>query len=265
MVLDRSVSAGRRAWFALAGLWLVGLTGATSLTAQFAVSPVIVQLPHSPEGVDATIRIDNEGEDLMRFRVYVVDYDQDRDGNHRFVPAGTDPRSCAERLTFSPDVLTVPAGGRGLVQIRLAPGTAPTCWSMLFVESPATRESVLRINQRIGVKVYGLGPDQGEGGELVAADARSTGNSVEVGFAFRNMGNWPLRPSGLVEIRSVTGQLVAATPVAAFSVLPGRERFLRLSVPVDSIEPGRYLAVPILDFGGEYLAGARADFRVDGD
>lgn len=165
MIPDSPAPPGRRALLVLVGLVGAHVAGAGLLAAQFAVSPVIVQLAHDPTGAATLLRIDNEGEDAMQFRVYAVDFDQDRDG--------------------------------------------------------------------------------------------------EVAFAFRNPGDWPLRPSGAVEIRDAGGAVVATAPVPAFSVLPEHERRLRVSLPLESAAPGRYLAVPILDFGADYLAGAQADFRIE--
>lgn len=243
----------------LAGL---GLVQGRSLDAQFAVSPVIVQLPSGDTAVDAWIRIDNDGQNSMQFRVYAADFDQDRVGTHRFTQPGTSEQSCADRLSFVPDALSVPAGGRAIVQVRLAPGPGDTCWSMLFVEAPTAATSAIRVNQRIGVKVYGLAEDRGSGGEVVDAVARVVGDSVEVAVTFRNGTYWPLRPSGVAEIRDPLGTVVAATPISAFSVLPERDRTLQFRLPLHDAPPGRYLAVLVLDFGADHLAGAQVDFRL---
>ena len=266
MIPDSPATPGRRALRVLVGL--VGLIGAHVaeagiLAAQFAVSPVIVQLAHDPAGTATLLRVDNEGEDVMQFRVYAADFDQDRDGEHHFAAAGTLQRSCAERLRFAPDALTVPAGSGAVVRVSLEAGTDPTCWSMLFVEAPSAGTGAIRVNQRIGVKIYGLGAEPGADGELVSATVQPAGDSVEVAFTFRNPGDWPLRPSGAVEIRDAGGAVITTAPVPAFSVLPGHERLLRVSLPLESAGPGRYLAVPILDFGADYLAGAQADFRIE--
>lgn len=263
MIADSPAPPGWRALRVLVSLVVAHLAGAGLVAAQFAVSPVIVQLAHDPTGTATLLRIDNEGEDVMRFRVYAVDFDQDRDGEHHFAAAGTFPRSCAGRLSFAPDALTVPAGSGAVVRVSLEPGDDPTCWSMLFVEAPSAGTGAIRVNQRIGVKIYGLGAKRGADGELASATVRPAGDSVEVAFAFRNPGDWPLRPSGAVEIRDAGGAMITTAPVPAFSVLPGHERLLRVNLPVESAGPGRYLAVPILDFGADYLAGAQADFRIE--
>jgi hypothetical protein len=247
----------------LAAAGLLAVSTVSPAVAQFAVSPVIVQVPASNEAADAMIRIDNEGDTPMQFRVYVMDFDQSFDGDHAFAEPLSSSRSCAGRLQLAPGSLVVPPGERGLVQVRLQPDAgAPTCWSMVFVETPSTNGNGVRINQRIGVKLYGLGEGAEPDGSLTEADAVAVEDSVDVRFVFSNSGEWPVRPEGGVEVRDLSGSVVAAIPVPSFSVLPKRERQVRVSVPLGDLPTGRYLAVPILDFGAEYLAGAQLDFRV---
>ena len=263
MISNGSAFRGRWALRALAGL--VGFVASASpLVAQFAVSPVIVQMPLGESETETrSIRIDNEGENAMQFRVYAMDFDQDRAGNHLFSQPGSTSESCATRLSFAPDALSVPAGGHAVVQVRLAAAAdASTCWSMVFIEAPSARESMVQINQRIGVKIYGLGAPGETGGEMLAAEAHPVGDSVEVKFAFRNPGRWPLRPSGVVEVRDVTGEVVTTAAISPFSVLPGHDREVGVLVPVEGVPSGRYLAVPVLDFGADFLAGAQIDFRL---
>lgn len=250
-----------RARIALAGLLALAIPRIAA--AQFAVTPVIVQVAPSDEATDAMIRIDNESDGAMQFRVYVMDFDQYQDGDHAFLDPGTSPRSCARRMDLAPGALMVPAGERGLVQVRLRPDEdALTCWSMVFIETPSTSVTGVTINQRIGVKLYGLSGNAATEGNLTHAEATGGGDSVDVRFRFSNPGDWPVRPEGAVEIRDLAGTVVATAPVPSFSVLPLRERHVRVAVPTTDLAPGRYLAVPILDFGADFLAGAQVDFRL---
>jgi hypothetical protein len=133
---------------------------------------------------------------------------------------------------------------------------------MVFVETPSTSGNGVRINQRIGVKLYGLSAGAEPDGSLTTAEAADNGDAVDISFVFSNPGDWPVRPEGSVEIRDLNGSVMAAIPVPSFSVLPNREREIHVAVPVGDLPSGRYLAVPILDFGAEFLAGAQLDFRV---
>ena len=50
-------------------------------------------------------------------------------------------------------------------------------------------------------------------------------------------------------------------PVESFSVLPGHERMVEIPLEAD-LAPGRYLAIPVLEYGDDGLMGAQVAFRV---
>ncbi|MFW5946972.1 MAG: hypothetical protein ACOCUW_00655 [Gemmatimonadota bacterium] len=245
-------------------LFVVGLSFggmfAGPVEAQFSVQPVIMELRARDTAVVTTFAVRNEAAGEMQLRTYTGDFDQPGDGSHEFLEPGTHPRTCADRLEVFPADLTVQSMEQAQVRVRMEPGAA-TCWSMIFVESQVAGSGSVRIAQRIGVKVYGVGPESVPRGEVrsVTVDGGAGGRSVEV--VFENTGESPVRPEGELEIRTAEGDIVAVVPVEPFSVLPGRTR--QVTVPIDATLPaGRYLAIPILDFGADYLAGGQARFEV---
>ena len=248
---------------------LCGLTGLLVLgapapvQAQFSVSPVIIQIPAAEEApVQLTVR--NEGENGLQFRAYALDFDMSEIGEHSFWEPGTRPESCGERVRIAPDAFSVPAGRVGTVDVSLAPGPADrTCWSMVLIETSGSAGGAIQVNQRIGVKLYGLSEDWDVAGEVLDGIVTNEAERLDIAFTVRNDGAWPLRPDGVLEIRDVQGTLVASTPIDAFSVLPDRKRAVQVSVSNAGLHPGRYLAVPILDFGVDYLSGTQIDFRVE--
>lgn len=256
------IGRGRRsAVVGLAGV--LALTLAHPATAQFSVSPVVVQIPASDtEAVRLTVR--NHGENALQFRAYGLDFDVGPDGRQTFWDPGTRPESCAGRLRVSPDAFSVAAGAETAISVRLeAEGADATCWSAVLIETSASSEGTILVNQRIGVHVYGLSADGEPDGEVRAGSVDVTPGALRVGFTVRNLGDWPLRPRGVVEIRDATGAAVTERPIDAFSVLPDRERTISVAVADAGLPPGRYLAVPILDWGSEFLAGTQIDFRIE--
>ncbi len=252
---------GRSALRGLAGLLI--LVFAAPAQAQFSVSPVIVQIP-ATEADPVRLVVRNEGENALQFRAYSLDFDMSDNGEHAYWEHGSRDESCGERLRIAPDAFTVPAGQTGTVAVSLAPGPADrTCWSMVLVETSGSSEGSITVNQRIGVKLYGLSGEWDLNGEVVNGFVTRGSNQLDVRFTVRNAGAWPLRPSGVVEIRDVQGTLVASSSIDAFSVLPGRERTVHVGVSNAELDPGRYLAVPILDFGADFLSGTQIDFRVE--
>jgi hypothetical protein len=207
-----------------------------------------------------TITVLNAGTEAMNFRIYPADFDQDDAGEHQFIPPGEHPRSCSSGLRASQTSLRLEPGEKQPIQIRLPP-VARTCWSLLFVETSGTLEAGIRATQRVGVKVYGVAPGMVNDGDIGSVVAASVHGRIEAAVTFRNLGGAPVRPKGRLEIRTYGGAVVAASEMEPFSVLPGYTR--RVATHFEAPLPaGRYLAIPILDFGGEYLAGGQAAFEV---
>ncbi len=262
--------AGRHRWAVVAAglarfpcVLLATAVAASPAVAQLSVQPVIVELRTSDSASAALVAVRSEADEAMQLRVYAADFDQPEEGSHRFLEPGTHPRSCAERLRFFPDDLVLAPGGEAEVRIELDPG-ASTCWSLVFVQGQGRETGGIRIAQRIGVKVYGVAGRTDPAGEIGAVAVREAGpGEREVRIAFRNTGDAPVRPEGELEVRTAEGDIVAVVPVPPFSVLPGRSR--ATTVPLGlRLDAGRYLAIPILDFGGDYLAGGQATFEVGG-
>ncbi len=244
--------AGGLAWLALA---------AQPAPAQYSVFPVIVELEAPYAAAVTPLNIRNEGDELLQLRLYVVDFDQMASGEHKYFAPGTHRRSCADRLSVTPDAISVPAGAKAVVTLRMeAGGEGVTCWSMVFAESAGRSPSGVRITERIGVKAYGVPGETMAIGGIERAVVASSDSGRRLEFEFANPGAGPLRPEGLVEIRRMDGSLAWSEAVDAFSVLPGAARRVLVDLPV--LPEGRYLAMPILDFGGEFLAGAQVDFVV---
>lgn len=244
------------------GLVLSLLALAAPAAGQFSVQPVIMEMRVADSASVATFAVRNESDEAMQLRIYTADYDQPEDGSHRFMESGTHPRSCADRLQAYPSDLSLEPRQADEVQVRLAPGDS-TCWSVIFVQSQARRDGGVRIAQRIGVKVYGLSTAAVREGEIREVTVHGPADARTVEIMFQNTGTGPLRPEGELEVRTEAGDIVAVVPVEPFSVLPGRSR--RAEVPLDvSLAPGRYLVIPILDFGADYLAGGQAAFEVSG-
>lgn len=270
--MQQTLSAGRRARATAPGhsrgrrRASVGVVVACALAlpmgaaAQFSVQPVIVEMETGDSTAATVLMVRNESDAPLQLRFYAADFDQPEEGGHVFMAPGTHPQSCVDHLQFYPDGATLEPGETQEVRVLMEPVDS-TCWSMVFVESGARSGSGLRIAQRIGVKVYGVNGRDVPEGEIrsVGVVADSTGRSVVIGFA--NLGAGPIRPEGEIEVRTLEGTVVDVIPVPAFSVLPGRVRQTQIPLELE-LEPGTYVLVPILDFGGDYLAGGQAVLEV---
>jgi hypothetical protein len=258
-----------------AGVVALMLAVSAPVRAQFSATPVIVQLTPAADSAATTIvQVRNEGKQDQQFRFYTGDFDQDAAGEHQFFASGKHERSCAARMTVFPDGATLHGGESQSIRVRMTSGDR-TCWSVLFVESMPPVERGVRASQRIAVKVYGVRAGLAPAGDVTdvaatvasalpgasAADTTRAAAPLQVEVEFSNTADAPLRPFGRVEVRTFDGKVVTKEDVEPFSVLPGHKR--RILVPINTTLPrGEYLAVPVLEFGADFLAGGQAAFEI---
>lgn len=235
---------------------------AAPAAAQFSAQPVIMPLTVGQAPVSQNISLRNEGQTQLQFRVYAMDFDQDANGEHTFQPQGQGRSSCANRMTVTPTTAVLGAGERQDVQVTMAPG-AGTCWGVVMLETLRPNGTGSVVGQRIAVKVYGQTAEASLDAEVssVAAALTPKGDSVAVTVETRNIGQAPLRPKGTVEIRTAAGTVVSTSELPVMSLLPGNRGRLRLNVPRPAT-PGTYQVVPVLDFGGEFLAGGQTQLVI---
>src|SRR2546428_10463113 len=110
--LGRNWATRRVRWFGLAAFVLAGLVPAPA-GAQLAVDQAEIFLePRTVGRGIASINVSNEGDSVAEATVYLSDWDRREDGEHRFYPTGTLPRSCGRVLRVFP------------LSVRLAPHTS---------------------------------------------------------------------------------------------------------------------------------------------
>lgn len=231
---------------------------------QFSAHPVVVDFEAGADTARTAITVRNHGRAPLQFRVYVGDFEQESDGSHRFLDAGAHPSSCAARLRAYPSELVIDPGQTRPVVAEMAPGSG-TCWSVVWIETMAEAGGGVRVGQRIGVKVHafepGAAPTMRIEDVLVEAAGR---DSAVVVLHVENPGRRPLRPEGRIELRTFEGEVVRSVPVEAFGLLPEHRREVRAAVGLEGLAPGRYLVIPILDYGGASLLAAQREFEVSG-
>jgi hypothetical protein len=256
--------AGRRGGALLlpgsAAALLAALATAAPAAGQFAVHPIVVTMsPAAGTEAVSSVFVRNEGDATREFRFEIEDFDQDSVGTPRFLPLGAHPQSCAGRISVFPEAATLAAGETQELRITLA-GTEGVCWAALFAEARSGSANGIAARQQIGVRVNAVPPGTSIDGEIARVEVITT-PEPSVNLWFRNTGAAPIRPAGRLELRDAAGTVVAVIDVDAFSVLPGVVRRLPVHL-AQRLPAGRYTAVAVLDFGGDYLAGGQAAFVV---
>lgn len=244
-------------WVLVAALAL-GAPAATA--AQIAVYPVTVKAEATDQVSTSSFTVENHGTSPLEALIYLSDYDRSDDGDHSYQEFGGHENTCAGRLEAFPDQLSVGPGEHGEVRLRLDPGPG-TCWAVVFVEQRTLTASGITIAQRIGVKFMAEQRGLERAGALLGMAADTTAEPAAL-MAFQNQGGGVLDVRGEMEVRGLGGDVVTVVAMTPFEVLPGRRRTVRVSLADANLEPGRYVLVGILDFGGDYLAGGQALIEV---
>jgi len=258
--LGRHWATRRVRWFGLAAFVLAGVVPAAA-GAQLAVDQAEIFLePRAMGRGVASFNVSNEGDSVAEATVYLSDWDRREDGEHRFYPSGTLPRSCGRLLRVFPlSVRLTPRTSQGIrVALDGADTLSAACWSIVFVESgaaPTGGGRQLAYVTRLGVKIYGLPAGLTKDG--VIDDFAAGGKRFDL--AFRNSGGLPLWVRGRIEFRRLDNSVAATADVPEFPVLPGARR--TVAVPAPKLRAGRYVALALLDYGGAEIAGAQTPFE----
>jgi hypothetical protein len=238
----------------------LGLVPASPAHAQFSAAPAIVRLGASADAELAVVRVRNEGAVPSQFRLYLSDYDQNESGDFRFAEYGSGRGTCGDRLSAYPEAAYLEPGATQEIRVRLAAG-ATACWGVLFVESSHAGTGPVRVAQRIGVRIVDS-RRAGTNGEVEDVSVLARPDSLEVDVVFANLGLTPAELRGSLEIRSLqTGELVRTAGIGPLGVLPGSRRRIPLRVE-NGLPPGRYVVVPVIDFGADFLAGGQTQLVI---
>ncbi|MDP9349434.1 MAG: hypothetical protein M3P24_09900 [Gemmatimonadota bacterium] len=236
------------------------LTAPAGLSGQMSVTPSALQIPAADTTASATVRVRNDSPRQIQFRFYAMDFEQVRSGDYTYQPLGAHAQSCGKRLSIYPDGAVLQPGESQVVRVEVAPGSG-LCWSMLFAESAGEGSGPIKVAQRAAVKVFGVAPGGEPEGEIVSVTPTRDARGTRVTLEFHNTGSVPVNPEGSLEIRKPDGEVAGSVAVPRFSVLPQHRRQVVLELE-KGLPRGRYLLVPILDFGAEYLAGGQATLIV---
>ncbi|BAS25953.1 hypothetical protein LIP_0096 [Limnochorda pilosa] len=215
-----------------------------------------------------TLVVTNQRDSAERIRIYVQDWRRDEQGQHQFLEPGSMERSASGWIRLTPTEFTLGPGESRTVRYSFAvpEGASGSYWTVVFVQGEPRPVpgggTQIRVASRVGVKFYEQVPGSGEGrGKITGLEADGSG-SFTAAVRFTNEGDLPLTPQGWVEIRGASGETVARYDVEAFPVLPGDQRLLTVSDPARKLEPGTYLVLAVLDYGGATRVGGQTRLEV---
>jgi P pilus assembly chaperone PapD len=250
--------------------WIVPLAVvvvATPATAQISVNRV--EIAFQPKVNDSrlgTIVLTNEGKTTVQAQVRLEDWDRAEDGTNRWYPHGSLPGSCGKLLQIFPAAVSLDPGASQAVRLTTDSTIAPSreCWSAAVVETMQPRvESGRNVTYaiRTAVKVYILPSAQSMAGELVslAIAPDSATRADRLSLVFQNTGGRHLITRGTVEFRRADNSVAAKVELPTLYTLPGARS--RAGLPLPKLGAGHYIVLAILDYGGDQLAAAQADYE----
>jgi len=210
-------------------------------------------------------------------RIYQTDYLFYADGRNEFGKPGSNPRSNASWISYSPNQITLPAGGRAEVTYQI---TVPndkdlrgTYWSVIMVEEvpkgtlevPSAKKGEvavgIRVVSRYAVQVVTHIGDTGTRA-LEFADKKlemKDGKTCLI-LDVKNTGERWLVPEVYVDLFGQSGQL-GRYPGGKLRIFPGCS--VRYRVDLGALKPGKYNALVIADCGEDNVFGARYTLEVD--
>ena len=241
--------------------------------AQLSVDELEVVLrPDQPGSRTGVMRITNHANKPVQALLEIQDWDRDSTGANRFHELGKVAHSCREQLKVFPMSLRIEAGKTESARVTFEGDAKASCWSVVFIQSneaprPSGTQSQITYVIRTGVKVYVEPHGAERAGDIedvalttVQASETDTTRVPALAVVFKNAGAAHLKPRGAVELRDENNKIVGKLEIVEFPITPDGVRRVVLALP--QMNPGRYVALALLDYGGAEIAAGQYEFTV---
>jgi P pilus assembly chaperone PapD len=282
--MPRTPSARGRTLVPLVALLGCLLAPVVPAAAQVSVTDLELhlQLKGDTGTLTQVIPVKNEQTTTQQVRVLVGDWVRDSLGNNQFTePASGGSERCGARLRVFPTNFQIAPGATELIRVSYSPAAQDEgCWAIAFIETaapparrPDAQGSFLTLEIRTGVKIYVHRQDAHRAGIVESADValvwrprrgatnrRDTTQVREATVLFANTGTAHLKVRTSLEIRDLQARLLHTVPGPDAYLVPGSARYIPIALP--DLGPGGYVAIVLLDYGGDEIAAAQVEFRV---
>ncbi len=282
-------SSGSRPACVRAVMWrTLGLALVIGLLPSMVSGQVVVEeleVHFRPTGdslISRLIPVRNELTRPQQVRLSLGDWYRDSLGTNVFAEANSTPNSCGSRLQIFPETFQIAPGQLTYVRVSYTPSDSmPGCWGLVMIETVnpprsvnATEGSFLTIEIRTAVKVYvhqrnAVARGVIESAELGVFERRpdpraASGVTVpvrETVVRYANTGTAHLRVKTTLEIRDAEARLVRTVAGKEYYMTPGAVVNMHHVIPAD-LPSGEYIAILLLDHGGDEISAAQVDFRI---
>lgn len=234
----------------------------------------------SGESETAIINVINQREKSVTMEIENQDFCRDSLGNLINVDEGTLKRGCSKFLTISPRKFNLEPNEEATVRITIdmPDGSNGTYWTQLIFNEVSKQQSIKKdqgggriiqvfLDYRWEVSIFQTVPgSQIIDGEITVVQINlSEKLQPNIELEFINTGNIILMNcNGYIEIRDELGNTVEELNINKFNVYPDGKRIIKTEIP-QTLKPGEYSALAVIDFGGDHLVAGEAFFEISSD
>lgn len=254
----------------------------SGLTAQnVAVSPSRLYFKEAPGSFRAqTIRVSNNGDKPESFQITFNNFTSEGNQGKTQILEEGDERGCAQWLSATPAFFELEAGTSQEVKIMLQVPNTPEAnnvrWAIAAVKlakektgsgSGSEQETGMQIIQTFQflIHIFQTPPTihHKEANVLSFKKISQAGDSVQVlGMEVANVGETILDCAPYLDIVNLSTGVSQRIKARGFSILPGGQREIKLSLPKD-LPKGKYSVLGVIDYGSDSdLAGAELDLEL---
>ncbi len=228
---------------------LLGMPGRVS--AQLIIQKSVIKHEMAPgSGIVDSLEVTNSTNKPLAVKLYWQDfiYRQPFDkGNKEFMPSGTSDYSCADKITFSPNTITLPPFGKQEVKysVKVPESFKTGCDGVLFFEmSPDVAKSRIGMSfvTRIGTLFFLESTDANKSAKV--EDLALNGGVLQGNF--HNQGDVVLFPKGVFFFLSEDGLVEDRGEVNKLYVPPQAKADFQFVIP-ETLPPGKHTVVLTFD------------------
>ncbi len=241
---------------------------------QIGVSALSLDVNLAPGGsFSGNLEVFNNGQKARQFTVEVKDYDRNPDGGLVLLNSGAHPRSLAKFFSVAPISFNLPPGQKQLlgINLKIPANESGPHWLAIVINSPiptampdqqapvtigSAEQFIVKIRQTDPTNSLNRGRITGT--QIILPEKEKP---LQVVVDYENTGTTFQQPKAQLRIVNGKGETALQKDVTDLAVLPGGK--LRFKIPVtQSLPSGSYLALVIIDYGGDTLVAGQVRFQL---
>lgn len=265
-------------------VWLVVgvLLVPSAAQGQIGISALSVDVSLPPGGsFTGAFEVINSSEQPREFTVELKDYERNIEGGLVLLNPETHPRSLAQFLSFTPAQFSLAPKQKQQITFKIEiPATERgPHWAALAVTSPAPSSGTqppppagqqpsipvsIGTAEQFIVKIRHTDPTNAVNrGRILSVQALlpERDKPLRIVVEYENTGTTYQMAKVQLRIVNATGEIVVQKRAEDMAMLPGGKQRLVIPVP-EKLPAGTYLALVIIDFGGDFLVAGQVRFQI---